>query len=180
MKHEIATFGAGCFWCTEAVFQALKGVETVLPGYSGGSMENPTYTQVSNGGTGHVEVAQIEFDPSVISYKQLVEVFFTTHNPTTFERQGADVGEQYKSVIFYHSDVQKQAAEAVKQELAEKHVFDSPIVTEIRPAEPFYEAEDYHKNYYANNPNAPYCTAVIDPKVAKLRQKFTHLLKAES
>ncbi len=174
---EIATFGAGCFWCTEAVYQQLKGVLSVMPGYAGGAVANPTYDQVCSGSTGHVEVAQIEFDPEQISFKQLVEIFFVTHNPTTKNRQGNDVGTQYKSVIFYHSNAQKTTAEAVKKELEDTHVFSDPIVTEITEAPTFYPAENYHRDYYARNPDAPYCQAIIDPKVAKLRQKFAHLLK---
>lgn len=176
-KTELATFGAGCFWCTEAIFIALKGVSSVVSGYAGGDIENPTYAQVSGGTTGHAEVAQITFDPSVISFDQLCEVFFLTHNPTTRNRQGADVGSQYRSVIFYSSLEQQTVAIAVKKQLEDKHVFDAPIVTEIEPLEKFWPAENYHQEYYAQNPYAPYCQAVIDPKIAKLRQKFSALLK---
>lgn len=175
---ELATFGSGCFWCTEAVFQNVRGVWSVVSGYAGGSMDHPTYEQVSSGNSGHAEVVQIEFDPIVVSFEQLLEIFFLTHNPTTLNRQGNDIGTQYRSVIFTHSEQQKNAAERVKSRLESEHVFDDPIVTEIVPFGKFFKAEDYHQDYFANNPDQPYCQAVINPKLAKLRQKFAPLLKS--
>ncbi len=172
-----ATFGSGCFWCTEAIFLSVKGVTSVMPGYAGGTVENPSYEQVSSGTTGHAEVARIEFDPATVSYEQLVEVFFGSHNPTTLNRQGNDVGEQYRSVIFFHDETQKKIAEAVKAKLEQGKTFDAPIVTSIVPLTNFYPAEDYHRNYYANNPDQPYCQAVISPKLAKFRQHYASLLK---
>ena len=169
---ELATFGTGCFWCTEAVFQQLKGVKLVVSGYSGGHVENPTYEQVSTGRTGHAEVCQIEFDSGVISYAELLEVFFNTHNPTTLNRQGNDVGTQYRSVIFYHNQEQKETAERAKDELEAKKVFKEPIVTEITAYEAFYPAEDYHQNYFRNNPNQGYCRYVIAPKLDKFEKTF--------
>ena len=174
---QIATFGGGCFWCVEAVFKELKGVEKVTSGYAGGSVKNPTYRHVCDGETGHAEVTQIEFDPSVISYETLVEVFFLAHDPTTLNRQGNDVGTQYRSVIFYHSGEQKKIAEAVKSRIEKERVYKNPIVTEISSFTEFYPAEDYHQNYYEENPQQPYCRVVIDPKVTKFRQKFKGLLK---
>lgn len=178
MATETATFGMGCFWCTEAVFKDLKGVVSVLPGYSGGEEPNPTYEAVCDGTTGHAEVAQIEFDPEVISFSQLLDVFWAVHDPTTKDRQGNDVGTQYRSEIFYHSDQQKAVAEESKQKIEEAAVYDDPIVTEITEFKEFFVAEDYHKNYYENNPGNPYCSVVITPKVKKLREKFAHLLKS--
>jgi len=175
--NETAVLGAGCFWCTEAVFQNLKGVKSVLPGYAGGDLPNPTYEQVSGGSSGHIEVAKIEFDPSVISFKQLLEVFFVVHDPTTKDRQGNDVGPQYASVIFYASPGQKQIAEEVIKEVDNEKIYGAPIVTRISPLEKFYVAENYHRNYYLNNPGNPYCAAVISPKVKKFREKFSSLLK---
>lgn len=172
-----ATFGSGCFWCTEAIFSSLKGVSSVLPGYAGGHVENPTYKLVCAHTTGHTEVARIEFEPSVISYEQLVEVFFGSHNPTTLNRQGNDVGEQYRSVIFCHDDTQKQTAKKIMAKLTADHTFDAPIVTAIEPLTNFYPAEDYHQNYFGNNPDQPYCQAVISPKLAKFRQHYAGLLK---
>ncbi|MGE5318233.1 MAG: peptide-methionine (S)-S-oxide reductase MsrA [Chloroflexota bacterium] len=174
---DTATFGSGCFWCTEAIFQQLKGVDTVLPGYSGGRRPNPTYEQVSSGATGHAEVTQIIFDPSVISFDDLLEVFWKSHDPTTLNRQGADVGTQYRSVIFYHNARQKEIAEQYKKKLNEAHAFPSPVVTEITQFQAFYPAEDYHVNYYNNNKHAPYCTFVIQPKVDKVREVFRDKLK---
>ena len=175
MNNETAIFGAGCFWCVEAVFQNLKGVSSVLPGYAGGHVANPTYEQVSGGTTGHAEVAKIEFDPAVIKFADLLNVLFSTHNPTTMNRQGSDVGEQYRSAIFYTSAEQKQqAGEFVKT--AQKD-FDSPIVTQVQPLDKFYQAENYHRDYYKNNPNNPYCQLVIDPRLEKFRKKFASLLK---
>jgi len=169
---ELATFGSGCFWCTEAVFQQLKGVKSVVSGYSGGHLESPTYQQVTTGRTGHAEVCQIEFDPDVISYETLLEVFFSTHDPTTLNRQGNDVGTQYRSVIFYHDEQQKKAAEKIKSELDGKKSFKNPIVTEITAFDKFYPAENYHQNYYRNNPNQGYCRYVISPKLDKFEKTF--------
>ena len=169
---ETATFGSGCFWCTEAVFQQLKGVTSVVSGYSGGNVENPTYKQVVTGRTGHAEVCQIEFDPERISFKDLLEVFFNTHDPTTLNRQGNDVGTQYRSVIFYHSEDQRRIAEIVKAELDKSGTWKNPIVTEIVPFEKFYEAEDYHQNYFRNNPDQGYCRVVIAPKIEKFEKVF--------
>lgn len=176
MNTEIATFGAGCFWCVEAVFQELKGVLKVESGYMGGAIPNPTYREVCTGTTGHAEVTRITFDPTIISYEELLEVLWTTHDPTTLNRQGADAGTQYRSAIFYHSDEQKSKAEKSKKDVATT-IWDSPIVTEIVAADTFYPAEEYHQDYYALNPNAGYCRAVISPKVAKVRATFTDKLK---
>ncbi len=176
---ETATFGGGCFWCTEAVFKRLKGVISVNSGYSGGGAENPSYEQVTTGATGHAEAVQIEFDPKIISYKKLLEVFWATHDPTTKNRQGNDVGTQYRSVIFYHSDEQKdEAVESMKQMEDDKEYGD-PIVTEIVPYNAFYTAEEYHKNYYDSNPVNPYCSIVISPKIKKLLDKFGKDVKEE-
>jgi peptide-methionine (S)-S-oxide reductase len=172
---ETAVFGAGCFWCVEAVFQNLKGVTSVLPGYAGGHKENPTYEEVSSGATGHAEVAKIEFDPNVINFSDLLNVLFATHDPTTMNRQGNDVGDQYRSAVFYMNDEQKKQAEEFIAN-AQKD-FDSPIVTQVVPLEKFYPAENYHKDYYKNNPGNPYCQLVIDPKLAKFKKKFAELLK---
>jgi peptide-methionine (S)-S-oxide reductase len=169
---EIATFGTGCFWCTEAVFQQLKGVISVVSGYSGGHVENPSYEQVTTGRTGHAEVCQIEFNPDQISFEELLEVFFQTHDPTTMNRQGNDVGPQYRSVIFYHSEEQRKIAERVKDELEANKTFKNPIVTEITAFSKFYAAEDYHQNYFRNNPNQGYCRYVIAPKVDKFEKVF--------
>jgi len=175
---ETATLAAGCFWCIEAVFDDLKGVEDVVSGYAGGHTENPTYRQVCDGDTGHAEVAQIKFDPLVISFKEILQVFFAVHDPTTLNRQGNDVGTQYRSAIFYHDDEQKRVAEEVIKEVTAEGVYDDPIVTEVVPLEKFWPAEDYHQEYFANNPNQPYCTAVVAPKVAKFRKKFVDRLKS--
>jgi peptide-methionine (S)-S-oxide reductase len=169
---ELATFGAGCFWCVEAVYQQLKGVSSVVSGYSGGHVENPTYEQVTSGKTGHAEVAQIEFDPETISYEELLEVFFETHDPTTLNRQGNDVGAQYRSIIFYHDETQREVAERVRSSYDASGTWKRPIVTEIVPFTDFYVAEDYHQNYYRNNPNQGYCRYVIRPKLEKLEQTF--------
>jgi peptide-methionine (S)-S-oxide reductase len=177
MKNEEAVFAGGCFWCTEALFKSLKGVISVTSGYSGGSMENPSYEKVSGGATGHAEAIKIEFNPNVISYGDLLTVFFNTHNPTTLNRQGDDVGTQYRSVIFYTSDAQKIAAEKFVAELTESKAYDKPIVTEIKPFAKFYPAESYHQNYYEQNKNAPYCEIVIAPKIEKLQKRFSALLK---
>lgn len=174
---EEATFGAGCFWCVEAVFEEVKGVKSVVAGYAGGEIPNPTYRQVSSGQTGHAEVTRITFDPSVISYEQLLEVFWHTHNPTTKNRQGADVGPQYRSVIFYHNDKQKEVAEKSLQKTDKSDLWEDPIVTEIEALTNYSVAENYHQNYYENNPNAGYCQVVIAPKLKKFRKDFSHLLK---
>lgn len=170
-KHSLekATFGGGCFWCFEAVFERIDGVRSVVSGYAGGATVNPTYKQVCSGSTGHAEVVQIEYDPKVVTYEQLLEVFWESHDPTTPNRQGADVGTQYRSVIFYNDDAQKICAEKSKLALASSGIYPNPIVTEIRPLIVFYEAEDYHQGYFDNNPNAPYCTFVIKPKLKKLK-----------
>jgi peptide-methionine (S)-S-oxide reductase len=177
MPSEIATLGGGCFWCLEAVYDGLKGVLSVTSGYSGGKRENPTYQQVCSGATGHAEVVQIEFDPGVVSYRELLEVFFAIHDPTTLNRQGNDSGTQYRSVIFYHSDEQRRVAEEMIRELEAEKAFDSPMVTAVEPAKPFYRAEDYHQEYFANNPNQPYCSFVVAPKVAKFRKKFAERVR---
>lgn len=169
---ETVTFGTGCFWCTEAVFQQLKGVSSVVSGFSGGNVENPSYEQVITGRTGHAEVCKIQFDPEQISFENMLEVFFNTHNPTTLNRQGNDVGIQYRSVIFYHSEEQKNIAERVKAELEKSGSWKTPIVTEIVPFEKFYPAEDYHQNYFRNNPNQSYCRVVIAPKLDKFEKVF--------
>ena len=174
---ETATFGGGCFWCLEAVFDRLKGVSSVESGYAGGHVESPTYRQVCAGTTGHAEVVRIEFDPSTIGYRDLLDVFFATHDPTTPDRQGNDVGPQYRSIILYESDAQREAAETAVADLEAEGVFSAPIVTTIEPLDVFYPAESYHRDYYRNNPAQPYCRVIIDPKVAKLRQRFAHRLK---
>ena len=174
---EMATFGAGCFWCTEAVFQQLKGVERVVSGYSGGHVKDPTYQNVCSGSTGHAEVVQITFDPKLISYAELLEVFWKTHDPTTLNRQGNDEGTQYRSVVFYHNADQRQAAEHTKRKLDESGVLGRPIVTEISPFSLFYAAEDYHQNYFAENPRRPYCAAIIRPKVVNVRTNFQDKLR---
>jgi peptide-methionine (S)-S-oxide reductase len=176
MNTEIATFGAGCFWCVEAVFQELKGVIKVESGYMGGHTPDPTYREVCTGETGHAEVTRITFDPTVISYEELLEVLWTSHDPTTLNRQGADAGTQYRSAIFYENEDQKAKAEKSKKEVATT-IWDKPIVTEIVPASTFYPAEEYHQDYFANNPNAGYCRIVIAPKVEKVRQMYTDKLK---
>ncbi|MEO9320726.1 MAG: peptide-methionine (S)-S-oxide reductase MsrA [Nitrososphaera sp.] len=177
MTTETATFASGCFWCTEAVFGRLQGVKSVLPGYSGGRVENPTYEQVCSGRTGHAEAAQIEFDPDVISYEKLLDVFWHTHDPTTLNRQGNDVGTQYRSAIFYHDERQREIAEKSKMELEKTGAYSDPVVTEIVPFKKFYVAEDYHKNYYDQNREAPYCAFVIDPKIRKLTKQYANQLK---
>ena len=174
---EKATFGGGCFWCTEAVYMELKGVVDVKPGYSGGHVNNPTYEQVCTKTTGHAEVIQITFDPKIISYSEILEVFFMTHNPTTLNQQGNDVGPQYRSVIFYHSKKQKEIAEKVIQLFTEEQVYNQPIVTEVTAFDKFYPAEDYHQNYFARNKNQGYCQFVVAPKVEKFREIFKEKLK---
>jgi peptide-methionine (S)-S-oxide reductase len=174
---SLATFGSGCFWCTEAIFQRVNGVEKVESGYSGGRVKNPTYKEVCSGLTGHAEVIQVTYNPSVISYDELLEIFWQTHDPTTLNRQGADVGTQYRSVIFYHTPEQKQLAEQYKIKLDASGAFDRPIVTEISPFTAFYKAEDYHQNYYNLNGSAPYCAYVIQPKLDKFKKVFAGKLK---
>jgi peptide-methionine (S)-S-oxide reductase len=176
---EVTTLGGGCFWCTEAVFSQLKGVEKVESGYSGGALENPTYEQVSTGMTGHAEVVQITFDPDVISFKELLEIFFSTHDPTTLNRQGQDVGTQYRSVIFYQDDKQKAVAKQVIKEISEEKIFDRPIVTQLEPFKAFYKAEDYHKDYFKRHPEQSYCGAIIAPKLEKLRAHYLSKLKLQ-
>jgi len=174
---QVATFASGCFWCTEAIFQNVDGVEKVVSGYMGGKVKNPTYKEVCTGQTGHAEVIQLTYDPKKVTYDELLEIFWKTHDPTTLNRQGADAGTQYRSAIFYHNDDQKQLAEKYKKKLTEAEVFDQPIVTEITPASVFYKAEDYHQNYYNLNGDAPYCSMVIQPKVEKFKKVFKEKLK---
>lgn len=176
-KLEVATLGAGCFWCVEAVFQRIKGVVKVESGYSGGKTENPTYKAVCEGTTGHAEVCQITFDKNQISFTEILEVFFGTHDPTTLNRQGNDVGTQYRSAIFYHNEEQRKIADKVIQTLTAEKVFEKPIVTEVTPFTKFYKAEDYHQNYYNNNPTQGYCYFVIRPKIEKLQKVFKEKLK---
>ncbi len=176
-RYELATFGEGCFWCSEAIFDKLKGVISVQSGYSGGIVPYPSYEQVSSGLTGHAEVVQIKFDSKIISYKKLLEVFWSTHDPTTLNRQGADIGTQYRSVIFYHNKTQKETAEFLKEKLNKANIFNGPIVTEISPFKNFYIAEDYHQNYYNKNKNQPYCQLVISPKLKKFKMLFDSILK---
>lgn len=179
MLHESATFGAGCFWCTEAIFQALKGVTRVISGYMGGTTQNPTYEEVCSGNTGHAEVIQVDYDPNVISYEELLLVFFKTHNPTTLNRQGNDVGTQYRSVIFYHNQEQKEKAHTMIDNLTKELVFDSPIVTEVSPVTNFYTAESYHQNYFNQNSGKSYCAFVIQPKLVKFAENFREKIKPE-
>ncbi len=176
-KTEVAVFGGGCFWCTEAVFTELRGVLSVMSGYAGGTTKNPSYEAVSSGKTGHAEVIRIEFDPSQISFNDLLTVFFATHDPTTLNRQGNDVGTQYRSIILYSNDAQKTAAEAFIKKLNASDPNGKPVVTEVKPLHEFYEAEEYHRNYYKNNPGQPYCQVIIEPKVQKLEKQFAELLK---
>jgi len=174
---EKATLGGGCFWCTEAIYKQLNGIESVMPGYSGGHIKNPSYKEVCTGRTGHAEVVQVEFDPTVVSYTEVLEVFFSTHNPTTLNRQGADVGTQYRSAVFFHSEEQKQIAEKVINLFEEVNVYKEPIVTEVTGFDKFYPAEDYHKNYFAQNKNQPYCQMVVAPKIEKFEKIFKDKLK---
>lgn len=174
---ETATLAAGCFWCVEAVFDDLQGVEDVVSGYSGGHKENPTYQEVCSETTGHAEVVQIKFDPNMLSYADLLRVYFTVHDPTTLNRQGNDIGSSYRSAIFYHSPEQKATAEEIIKEISDEKIYDNPIVTEVTAFDKFWPAENYHQEYFANNPNQPYCAAVVAPKVAKFRQKFASRLK---
>lgn len=177
-NYKLATFGGGCFWCLEAAFNELQGVISATSGYSGGRMENPSYEAVCNGDTGHAEVVQVSFDPSLISYRELLAAFFAIHDPTTLNRQGNDSGTQYRSVIFYHSDEQKAEAQEMIGTLAREGLWDRPIVTEVLPAPIFYPAEDYHRDYFSRNSQQPYCQVVVAPKVAKLRARFASKLKS--
>jgi peptide-methionine (S)-S-oxide reductase len=176
-QTETATFGGGCFWCTEAIFRSLKGVESVESGYSGGKTKNPTYQEVCTGETGHAEVIQITFNPKLISFRELLEVFWETHDPTTLNRQGADSGTQYRSAVFYHSTEQKETAEKYKAELNKENVYNKPVVTEITAFDQFYKAENYHQNYFTNNRSQGYCQFVIVPKIEKFRKIFKDKLK---
>ncbi len=176
---EIATFGGGCFWCTEAIYLDLKGVEKVVSGYSGGQVENPTYKAVCTGTTGHAEVIQVSYNPALVSFEEVLEVFFKTHDPTTLNRQGNDVGTQYRSVIFYHNEDQKEKATKIKAELDKSGAWERPIVTEIAALDKFYAAEDYHQNYFNENGNEPYCQFVVRPKVEKFRKVFKDKVKSD-
>ena len=178
MEQQVATLGGGCFWCLEAVYLGLRGVKRVVSGYAGGHVANPTYEQVCGKRTGHAEVVQITFDPAEVSYQDLLRVFFTFHDPTTKDRQGHDVGPQYRSIILTHDDAQRDAAKKVIAEIAAEEIWPAPIVTEIRPLEAFWPAEEYHQNYFARNPTQGYCQAVVAPKVAKFRSRFAARLKA--
>jgi peptide-methionine (S)-S-oxide reductase len=177
-KYEVATLAGGCFWCLEAVYDKLNGVVDVVSGYAGGDVPNPTYEQVCTGKTGHAEVVQVSFDPSVISYKEILQVYFSIHDPTTLNRQGGDIGTQYRSAIFYQSEEQKQIAEEVIRELEDQKVFGRPILTRVEPLTAFYPAEEYHQEYFVNHPEQPYCQVVIAPKVSKFRKQFLDRLKA--
>jgi len=176
-NEEILTLGGGCFWCTEAVFARLRGITSAFPGYSGGRVPNPTYEQVSTGATGHAEVVQLTYDPAIITYRKILEIFFATHDPTTPNQQGADIGTQYRSIIFYHTGEQRRKAETYIRELTEKKTFNAPIVTELEPFKVFYPAEEYHKKYYERNRNVAYSRFVIAPKVEKLEKKYGDQLK---
>ena len=177
---EKTTLGGGCFWCLEAVYQELRGVTRIVSGYAGGDTVNPTYKEVCSGNTGHAEVVQLTYDPQQVTFKELLQVFFTIHDPTQLNRQGADVGTQYRSVIFYHDADQEQVARETIRELTAEGLYDAPIVTQVEPLELFYEGEDYHQEYYSNNKWQPYCMMVITPKVAKFRKKFVGQLKAKA
>ena len=176
-KTQIAVFGGGCFWCTEAVFKMMKGVSRVVPGYAGGMTVNPTYEQVCSGNTGHVEVVRVEYDPGQVKYEDLLTVFFASHDPTTLNRQGNDIGTQYRSVIFYTTDEQKEVAQKIITGTNNSNEHGTPIVTTVEPLSNFYEAEEYHHDYYAQNPNKGYCAVVINPKLEKVQQKYTDLLQ---
>ncbi len=179
-QQELATLGGGCFWCLEAVYNQMEGVASALSGYMGGHVVNPSYRAVCTGSTGHIEVVQVTFDPTVTTYREILEVFFAIHDPTTRDRQGNDVGHQYASAIFYHSDAQRETAEAMIRELDAERIWRDPIVTEVRPAETFYVAEDYHQEYFRNNPNQPYCAFIVAPKLAKFREKFARKMRRQS
>ena len=174
---EVATLAAGCFWCTEAAYSIIKGVERIEPGYTGGTVPNPSYEDVSTGTTGHAEAAEIYFDPKIISYREILEIFFTIHDPTSLNRQGADVGTQYRSAIFYHDEQQKATAEQLIAELNKEGIWDKPIVTQVAPLKEFYKAETYHKDYFKKHPKEPYCQVVIAPKIAKLQRRFVDKIK---
>jgi peptide-methionine (S)-S-oxide reductase len=176
-NREVATLAGGCFWCTEAAFSIIKGVEHIEPGYTGGVVPNPTYEEVSTGQTGHAEAAQIYYNPKVIDYRTILQIFFTIHDPTSLNRQGADVGTQYRSAIFYHDQLQKETAEKLIDELNKEGIWDRPIVTSLEPLKHFYKAETYHKDYYKKHPKEPYCQAVIAPKIAKLQAHFVDKIK---
>lgn len=175
---EKATLGGGCFWCTEAIFSEVKGVTSVTPGYSGGHVRNPTYEQVCTDTTGHAEVVQVEFDPRMVTFGELLRIFFTIHDPTTPNRQGADVGTQYRSVIFYHTEQQQKTAAEVMEEITKSGIWGKKLVTQLEPFKEFYPAEEYHKNYFERNPSQPYCRMVIEPKVAKFRKHYLQMLRA--
>jgi peptide-methionine (S)-S-oxide reductase len=177
---ETATLGGGCFWCIEAVFIRLKGIESSMSGFSGGNVKNPAYREVITGRTGHAEVIQLKFDPRIISYREILEIFFHLHDPTTLNRQGADIGTQYRSIIFYHDENQERIAREVFAEIDSLKIWPNPLVTEIKPFTAFYKAEDYHQDYYSNNPNQPYCTYVINPKVKKLNELYNEKLKTKN
>ena len=177
VEREVATLAGGCFWCVETVFNDLQGVESAISGYSGGAMPNPSYTQVCTGTTGHAEVVQVTFDPSVVSFREILEVFFTIHDPTTLNRQGNDMGTQYRSAIFYHTPEQKATAEEVIREFTVARMWGNPIVTEVAPFTAFYPGEDYHQRYFEHNPDQPYCRVVVAPKVAKFRKQYLSRLK---
>ena len=177
-RVEVATLGGGCFWCTEAVFLSIEGVLKVEPGYSGGRPEDANYQRVSTGRTGHAEVVQVSFDPKAITFREILEIYFATHDPTTLDRQGADVGPQYRSVVFYHDEGQRTIAEEVIKELDGEKIWERPIVTKLEPYEAFYRAEEYHLNYYEKNRGQPYCRLIIDPKIIKLRERFKDKLKS--
>jgi peptide-methionine (S)-S-oxide reductase len=179
-QSEVAVLGGGCFWCLEAVYQQMEGVLSVVSGYMGGRRPDPTYQQVCSGATGHVEVVQVTIDPTITSYREILEVFFAIHDPTTRDRQGNDAGTQYRSVVFYTSDEQRITAEQVIRELDAEHIWTDPIVTEVLPAATFYRAEDYHQDYFRSNPNQPYCAFVVAPKARKFREKFAHKLKSSA
>ena len=176
MNKEIAVFGGGCFWCTEAVFKMMRGVSSVLPGYAGGHTENPTYMEVSGGDTGHAEVVRIEYDPTQVKYTDLLTVFFGSHDPTTLNRQGNDIGTQYRSVIFHTNEKQKEEAEKFIKEINDSNSEGKSVVTEVVPLDKFYEAEEYHKDYFANHKSAPYCQVIINPKLEKVQKNYAHLL----
>ncbi len=176
--QQVATLGGGCFWCVEAIYNDIRGVSSAISGYSGGHVKNPSYRLVCTGTTGHAEVVQVTFDPNVISYRDILDIFFSIHDPTTLNRQGADVGEQYRSVIFYHDAEQKRIAEETIKSLTEARAFKDPIVTQVEPFTEFYRAEDYHQEYFKNNPNQPYCRMVVAPKVNKFRKSHAEMLKA--
>lgn len=176
---EVSTLGGGCFWCLEAIYNELKGIVKVESGYAGGTVPNPTYKQVCTGTTGHAEVIQITFNPKIINFKEILQIFFTMHDPTTLNRQGNDVGTQYRSIILYHNQTQKQTAEQLINEITQEKIWNNPIVTEIEPYQTFYKAEDYHQGYYKNNPEQYYCKIIIAPKIAKLRKQYFEKLKKE-